>query len=228
MELGDTLAFPPKPYSAEVAVHGSWRRRAEVQKERCHGMVAQNVCYELVCRGVWLKKSHLHSQKLLDWIGVLKTHRGPRASCVPVGAACQHPPCQYSKAELCWCGEYVSGASYISSVQAARLLMAEMQDFSNAVQGSWAFQKNRQCRPVLFSLSEKWCGGNINQQVRILFPNWKMKFAFWFPSLNFMCTLLIFFFFHYCYNLIMGFTSTLWKKSNQTKTPHQCFRYDIQ
>lgn len=74
----------------------------------------------------------------------------------------------------------MSGATYISSLQAARLVVAEMQDFSNAVQGSWAFQENCQCRPVLFSLnvvllslSEKWCGGNINQQVRILFPTGK-------------------------------------------------------
>lgn len=67
----------------------------------------------------------------------------------------------------------MSGASYISSVQAARIVKAEMQDFSNAAQGSWAFQENSQCRPVLLSLSEKWYGGSINKQARIYFQTGK-------------------------------------------------------
>lgn len=33
-----------------------------------------------------MKKSHLQSQKLLDWIGSMRTCSGPRASCALVGA----------------------------------------------------------------------------------------------------------------------------------------------
>lgn len=112
----------------------------------------------------------------------------------------------------------------------SRLVMAEMQDFSNAVQGSWAFQENFQCRPVLFSLHEKWCGGNINQQVRILFLNWEMNIFLVISQLKLYVDIVQFFFFHYCYNLIVGLTFTLWEKSNQTKTktPHQPFSSGIQ
>lgn len=55
----------------------------------------------------------------------------PRGCCKPAS-----PMSIWGKAKLWWCEEYVSGATYISSLQAARLVMAEMQDFSNAVQGS--------------------------------------------------------------------------------------------
>lgn len=217
--------FPSKPHSAEVAVLGSWCRR-EVQRGRGHGLVPQNVCCELVCRGVWLKKSHLQSQKFLHWIGLMKTRRGPRASCALVGAACQHPPCQCRKAQLWWRGEYVSGATYTSSLQAARLVMAEMQDFSNAVQGSWAFQENCQCRPVLFSLNEIWCGGKINQQVRPLLSNWKMNICLLISQLK-LHVHIPQFFFHYFYNLIVGFTFTLWKKikPNQNQNTTSTFQF---
>lgn len=102
--VNDTLAFPPRPPSAEVAVHGLWCRRPEVQKGRGHGLVPQNVHYELTCRGGWLKKSHLQSQNLLDLIGLMETCRGPRVSHALVGAACQHSPMsvQESKALLMW------------------------------------------------------------------------------------------------------------------------------
>lgn len=82
MELDDTLAFPPRPHRAEVAVHGWWGRRYR-RKEAMAWYL--RMCAELICRGVWLEKSHLWSQKLLDWIGPMKTCRDP-GQAVPHGS----------------------------------------------------------------------------------------------------------------------------------------------
>lgn len=179
---------------------------------------------ELSCRGVW---SHLQVMGFdgMDWAdedmkGSLgKVDHGIPA--LPFDSSCvcclsASPHVSNGKQELCWRGKYISEASYISPVPAARRVVAETLDFSNAVQGSRAFQKNCQPRPVLAAsqLSEKWCGGNLNRQVRILFLDWKKNIFLWFPSSNSQCGRPSFFF-HYSYNLIAGFT--LWRIKNKQK-----------
>lgn len=96
------------------------------------------------------------------------------------------PHVSNGKQELRCCGEYISEASYISSVPTARHVVANTQDFSNAVQGSQAFQENCQPRPVLatLQLSGKWCGGSLNRQVRILFLDWKKNICLVISQLN--------------------------------------------
>lgn len=159
MELDNTLAFPPRPCSAEVAAHGSWCRRAEVQRGRGHAWYHRTCAMSLSVEEFGWKSLTFNHRSCCIGLGWWRPAGDP-GQAVPLWVlhvSIPHVP--HRKAKLWWCGEYVSGATYISSLQAARLVVAEMQDFSNAVQGSWAFQENCQCRPVLFSLSEKWCGG---------------------------------------------------------------------
>lgn len=165
-----SLAFPPRPRNAEAA--GSMDGGAGGQ--RCRRKEAM-AWYHRTCamsspaEEFGWKNPHLQSQNLLDWIGLMKTCGGPRVSCALMSVSPHVTIGKQSPVDVeNTCLEPVTSAL-------SRLVMAEMQHFSNAVQGSWAFQENFQCRPVLFSLNEKWCGGNINQQVRILFLNWKMN-----------------------------------------------------
>lgn len=69
-----------------------------MQKGRGHGLVPQNVRYELACRGVWLKKSSPSITELagLDWAD--EDMWGTQ------GKLCPHvsvSPCHYRKAKPC-------------------------------------------------------------------------------------------------------------------------------
>lgn len=89
MELDDTLAFPPRPHSAETAVHGSWGRRAEVQRKEAMAWYLRMCAMGSLAGKV--------SPSIPEVAGL---DRGNDGKLCP-RAACQHPPWQYRKAELC-------------------------------------------------------------------------------------------------------------------------------
>lgn len=166
-----SLAFSSRHGRAEVV----WCRRAVRQKESGHGTVPR-VCVLWACLQKSLAEKISPVNHEIWWMEVgrwgMKEPLGELDRGIPATSFCSACGCcreqavprhvNKGKQELCWRSHCISEGSYISSVPTTWQVVAETQDFSNAVQGSQGFQGDCQHCPVLFALqlSKKWCGGN--------------------------------------------------------------------